>query len=249
MGAGVRFTRMEIITWNLPRSFRGESHGDAWEYCLNRLDADYYLLQEARPPAWVRDDHELVWAGIGGTRPWGSAVVSSRHPLSEIEIETDFRGAMMVAESSYGAERTITLISVYGLMEKLAGVGYSIPNLHRMLSDLTGLLEARTHGDRDVVLGGDLNASEQLDEIYGHDTHGVLFDRIEAFGLTDCLGAFHDDYVRTLRHNRSDRDWQNDYLFVSDGLADRLRGCDVLEDDAIRKYSDHNPVRVTLDLE
>lgn len=240
---------MDVITWNLPSAFRGKSHEAGWRYCLDHLDADYYLLQEARPPEWVKEECALVWDRVGESRPWGSGIVSREHPLTELRIESDFRGAMMVAESSYTSETTITLISLYGLMEKIRGVGYSIPNLHRMLSDLTGLLEANAFGKGNVILGGDFNASEQLDGDSGLGTHGVFFDRLEAFGLVDCLDRFFDDYVQTLRHNQSDRPWQNDYVFVSEHLEGRLRDCVVLETEEIRTHSDHNPVRVTLDVE
>lgn len=239
---------MKVATWNIPYSFRSASHDDAWEYYLTQIPADYYLFQEAQPPEWVTDKYDIVWAEIGGTRNWGSGIVSKEHRLREIRIDTEFRGAVMVAESNYRAELDIALVSLYGLMEDVGGVGYSITNLHRMLSDLTGLLEGRTHGQRDVVLGGDLNASEQIDDVYNIDTHRIFFERLEAFGLTNCFERFYDDYIQTFRHNRSDRDWQNDYLFISNGWASDLSSCEVLDTEEIREYSDHNPVLITLDI-
>ena len=239
---------MEIITWNLNRSFRSDAPGDPWDYCLAEIEADYYLVQDARPPPeGVYEECDVVWTEIGGTRRWGSGIVSQNHDLRETEIDTDFRGAMMVAESEYTDELEVTLISLYGLMEKIGGVGYSITNLHRMVSDLTDLLEGQTHGKRNAVLGGDMNASRQIDDIYDIDTHRIFFERVEAFGLANCFDPFYDDYVHTLRHNRSDREWQNDYLFISDSMRDTLRSCEALDNENIREYSDHNPVRITLD--
>lgn len=240
---------MEIITWNLNRSFRSDSHGDPWEYLLTEVGADYYLVQDARPPEWVYDRCDVVWEEIGGSRAWGSGIVSQRYNLREIEIDTEFSGAIKVAASDYTPKLEITLISLYGLMEKIGGVGYSITNLHRMFSDLTGLLEGITHGTRTVVLGGDLNASKQFDEIQSNDTHRIFFERVEAFGLTNCFDPFYDDYVQTLRHNRSERDWQNDYLFISNSLTSQLQSCEVLDTEDIREFSDHNPVSITVDTE
>lgn len=236
---------MKIATWNIPSSFRSaSSHADAWEYYLNEISADYYLFQEANPPEWVADEYDIVGAEIGGIRDWGSGIVSKDHTLREIEVDTEFRGGVMVAESEFSADHAVTLVSLYGLFEDIGGVKYSIPNLHRMLSDLTGLL---TYGNH-VILGGDLNASEQLDDSHKHGTHRILFERLEAFGLNNCFPPFYDDYVQTHRHSRSDREWQNDYFFISDKLFDSLHSCEVLDNEDVREYSDHNPVLIALDL-
>lgn len=237
---------MKIATWNIPYSFRSaSSHDNAWKYYLDEISADYYLFQEAHPPEWVADEYNLVWEKIGETRAWGSGVVSKDYPLREVEIDTEFRGAVMVAESEFSSEREFILISLYGLLEDIGGNVYSIPNLHRMLSDLTALL---TYGKRNVILGGDLNASEQIDDVYNLGTHRIFFDRLEAFGLTNCFEPFYDDYIQTHRHPKSDREWQNDYFFISDKLADSLHSCKVIDNEDVRKHSDHNPVLITLRL-
>ena len=59
-------------------------------------------------------------------------------------------------------------------MEKISNVVYSIPNLHRMLSDLSGILESRDTKHR-IILGGDFNASLQIDEQQTGNSHKVLF--------------------------------------------------------------------------
>ena len=70
----------------------------------------------------------------------------------------------------------IIVISVYALMEKILNVTYSIPNLHRIFSDLTGLIEGRDTKNR-LVIGGDLNASLQIDEQQVGNSHKVFFDK------------------------------------------------------------------------
>lgn len=153
----------------------------------------------------------------------------------------------MIAESAFTPDVEITLVSMYGLFERIGGIGYTTPNLHRMLSDLTGLLDGRTHGDRNFILGGDLNASLQFDETYADESR-IFFERLEAFGLTNCFEPFYDDYVQTFRHNTSEGEWQIDYVFISDNLTDNLESCEVLDNQHVRKYSDHNPALITLDL-
>lgn len=242
------FTTMRIATWNIPYAFRTESHSEAWRYYIEQISADYYLANEVRPPEWVLSECDVVWSEIGNWADWGSAVVSPDHGVDEVEIDSELRGAMMVAESTYSSDFEITLISWYGLFEELGDVGYSTPNLHRMLSDLTGLLDGKTHGQRTVVLGGDLNTSPQWDKRSNRDTNRILFDRLEDFGLTNCFDLFYDDYVQTYRPARGDTNWQNDYFFISDNLTDNIQDCEVIESQKVREFSDHNPVIITLDV-
>lgn len=239
---------MRIATWNIPYGFRTKSHSEAWEYYLEEIPADFYLGNEVKPPQWVLDECDVVWSKIGDWADWGSAVVSPDHDLSEIDIGSEFRGAMMIAESTYSSEFDITLISWYGLLETLGSDGYSSPNLHRMLSDLTGLLDSKTHGKRNIVLGGDLNTSPQWDERLNRETNRVLFDRLEDFGLTNCFEQFYDEYVRTYRPSRVDTNWQIDYFFISTNLANNIQDCEVIENDKVREFSDHNPVVISLEV-
>jgi exonuclease III len=119
-----------------------------------------------------------------------------------------------------------------------------------MLSDLTHLFdgEFRPGGRPKVILGGDLNASTQLDVQYGTKTNRIFFDRLEAFGLMDCQGQFTKDRPRTLRHSKSDIPWVNDYIFASNSLAKKVLSHEVLEQPKMLNLSDHNPVVVTFDL-
>jgi exodeoxyribonuclease-3 len=127
--------------------------------------------------------------------------------------------------------------------------GYSIPNLHRMLSDLTGLFHGHISGKRKIIMGGDLNASTQLDEMQNNNSHKILFDRIDDFGLKDVFQLSGNKcHVQTLRHSRSIKPWQNDYFFVSDRLAERFSKYEIIDNEKIGRYSDHNVVIMEIDL-
>jgi endonuclease/exonuclease/phosphatase family metal-dependent hydrolase len=140
----------------------------------------------------------------------------------------------------------LTVISIYGLLENLHGTLYSITTLHRLFSDLTILLDDPRRRGR-IVLGGDFNASLQWDERQGSKTHRLLFDRVEAFGLTSCL-PYGGKPQRTWRAKSGDFPWQLDYLFISEELADRASPAAVVEDDRVAQLGDHNPIAVTVDL-
>lgn len=147
---------------------------------------------------------------------------------------------------------------MYGFLDKTSnGVGYTTTTIHRMLSDLTCILNGNgsfTRKNRHLIFGGDLNVSVQWDEKYGKETHNthahrICFERIEDFGLINSFSKFYSDYVQTLRSRNSSIPWQNDYIFISRSFSDSLKSCKVLGpvyDERIADFSDHNLVIVEL---
>ena len=97
-------------------------------------------------------------------------------------------------------------------------------------------------------LGGDFNVSEQFDVKYKgqYPAHKIVFDRLEDFGLINCTKKFHGNHVQTHIHSKSDFPWQNDYLFVSKNIIERVTDCDVIKEDRILEMSDHLPVLMEL---
>lgn len=242
--------RIKIVTWNMAYWSHKSLIEEAWDYFLNEIDAHFYFFQEARPSKKIQDNKKhLVWNEIGSNRPWGSGIYSKKYELSEEIIKTDFKGVFSIANTSVEDKRLI-LISLYGLMEsKGATKGYSITNLHRILSDLTGIFNGHIGGKRDIILGGDLNASVQLDPMQKNNSHKIFFDRLEDFSLVDCFKLSNKQFpVQTLRHHTSKVEWQNDYLFISKKISKKLINCEIIDNDKVRRYSDHNPVIITLDL-
>jgi hypothetical protein len=80
---------MRIISWNMgqgsPRSPYKDTHDQAWQFLLG-LGPDLALLQETRPPAWVRGQCNLIHGPI---QRWGSAVVSPHLPLRQAAVPPD----------------------------------------------------------------------------------------------------------------------------------------------------------------
>jgi len=188
-----------------------------------------------------------VWREISGSRRWGSAVVTRGLRLAEVHLKKNYYpGALTVGEVTLPDQSTLIAISLYGQLEDT----YSITGLHRMLSDLTPLLHGKLHKGRapKVILGGDLNASRQMDAKQGDNSHHIFFQRLEDFGLVDCQGAFGDGRPRTLRHRSSDFPWINDYIFASQELAEHVIASEVIENPELLGFSDHNPVTVVFGL-
>jgi exodeoxyribonuclease-3 len=242
--------KIKIVTWNMAYWSHKNLLSEVWDYFLNEIDADFYFFQEARPSKKIRDDKEhLVWNAIGGNRPWGSGIYSRKDKLNEEIIKTEFKGVFSIANTII-EDKKLTLISLYGLMESNGPTkGYAITNLHKMLSDLTCIFNGHIDGKRSIVLGGDLNASIQWDQMQKNNSHKIFFDRLEDFNLNDCFKLSNKEFsVQTLRHPNSKINWQNDYFFISKKLSKKILNCEIIDNDKNRKYSDHNPVIITLEI-
>ena len=249
---------VRVATWNMNHWRRSDGERAAgWKF-LRDLELDLALVQEAVPPPDVTVVARS--GGIGPTRHWGSAVVSYAGGLAEItSVRSPFGKAVLdlcqtfpgsVAVAHDRGDHPTVFVSVYGVLD----AGYAITTMHRILSDLTPLLDSPL-GKR-VILGGDLNASTQLP---GKDRarHRNLFERFMTLGLIDLLGLTADErpplqdcpcedvpcrHVRTQRHSRSAVPWHNDYLFATKPLADRLVTCEPLTQPDPWHLSDHCPV-------
>ncbi|MCY4524472.1 MAG: hypothetical protein OXB84_07015 [Halobacteriovoraceae bacterium] len=237
--------KLKVATWNMAHWSRQSYNREAWEYFSQGLGGDILLFQESVPNFDVLDKSQVVWRPIGGTRNWGSGIYSRKYKIKEYQLKTDFIGAVTAAEVEIGKNKSLIFVSLYGLFETILKTSYSIPNLHRMFSDLTGPLEGiETRGK--IVIGGDFNASLQCDKRQRVKSHKVFFDRLKEFKLHNCFEGYFDDFVQTHRHSRSNLPWQNDYFFISDKLKENLLSCSVIDNDKVRKFSDHNPVVIEL---
>ncbi len=219
----------------------------AWDYFLS-LDVDLYLFQEARPTSnLLNDKSHLVWNEIGGTRKnWGSGIYSKNFALTGKEINTKFKGVYTIANAQIESTK-LTLISMYGLLYKSRFV---IKNLNEMVDELE---DGSVISDlsRNIILGGDLNASIQWDEKQHNSNHQDFFERLEKYQLEDCFKILKKPFpLQTLRKVNSDIPWQNDYMFVSKRLEGNLIYEDkiIIDTPAVVRLSDHNIVIITLDL-
>jgi len=227
---------------------RNQAQRDAaWNYLLNILKPDIALLQECVPKAEFESHYNLIYREIGGHRKWGSAIIARNLlPIQEVVFNNAYEGAVIAADVTLSDGSQLTVISLYGIIDD---DGYATTTLHRMLSDLTPLLNGRK-GRNSFLVGGDYNASTQCDDHYGYryPSHRLFFERLEDFGLVNCTARFHSEHVQTNRHRKSEVPWQNDYLHVSKKMAERLVSCDVIDNADVQELSDHNPVVATLDI-
>jgi hypothetical protein len=137
---------------------------------------------------------------------------------------------------------TVTAVSLYGLLDERSDA-----SVHRSLSELAPLFDRRRY-NRHVLLGGDLNTLaiakaktrrlakdigvlERITNSFGlvdllkHDLQGREPPRGR---LADCPCDFGDECTHTRTHRRPGTSipYQDDYLFGSQALADRLERCE-----------------------
>jgi exodeoxyribonuclease-3 len=148
----------------------------AWTYFLEEVNADIYLFQEAYPPPTLKNDPNFLWFEIGGSRNWGTGIYSKQYPLRHLQIQSEYTGSLVLGEVKVAENLELTIISLYGQLESVGNTAYAITTLHRMLSDLTGVLNGHMGGKRNIILGGDLNASIQCDLYYGEKPINYSFN-------------------------------------------------------------------------
>lgn len=230
-----------------------EDRTRAWEYLDKDIDPDIALLQEALPPKGQYNDNNVVFPEVDDKYKWASCIVSGRCAIHEVDFNRKFQYSLIAADlklpsEKFGAgDKVLTVVSMYVPIDEW---GFSTPNLHIMLSDLTPLLLNKL-GEREVILAGDFNTSPQWEEggkRWPGLSQDILFRRIEDFGLINCTEKFWAEHRQTYRHSRSQYPWQNDYIFVTKGLEDSLQYCYVVDNPEVHKLSDHNPVVIELEL-
>lgn len=269
---------LRIATWNMDYWRRSESlRQKAWDY-LDTLEIDIALLQESRP---IRHGKSVVFqdSGIIDDRKdsirnlnWGSSIVSFGLPIKVIEkalspfsptlisLHKTFPGSVAIAEIQI--DKPIVVISMYGIIDH----GYAESTVHRMLSDITPLIDERK-GQR-IIIAGDLNITTQWSVKHKSFLKGrqieclkrdrALFERFKVLGFQnvvfnngdrplkdcDCNDGINCRHVQTQRHNHSKFPWQNDYIFISDDLRELQYKVKVIDNEDIWDLSNHCPITI-----
>jgi endonuclease/exonuclease/phosphatase family metal-dependent hydrolase len=148
----------------------------------------------------------------------------------------------------------VTCVSIYGLMDEL-----SEASVHRSLSEISPLFSDPRYREP-LLLGGDLNTSTQWPKGTRLDVDRAILERINAYGLTDCLQKARgsgrlencrctlDECTHTwTRVDPNHTGLQVDYLFASRDLAkNNLESCRTLGSPTEwQDYSDHAPIIAT----
>jgi len=207
------------------------------------------------------------------TRDWSTAVAARTKPtyITDARAAREYKARPLLPfkpsrPGTWTAARvkvgrvTVTAIALYGLLDEMSDA-----SVHRSMSELSPIFDHRTYG-KYVLLGGDLNvfANPRPDDPT-RERHLAVLTRLEAYGLSNCLEKFKRPkqqadadpcpcgdagcrrHWRTYRRSEAAPGlaYQEDFLFASRALADRLERCEVLP---FQPSSDHAPLRATFAL-
>lgn len=159
---------------------------------------------------------------------------------------------------------TFTAVSVYAAWERSGGRVYADGSAHRILSDLSGLIDRRNHR---LIVAGDWNILRGYGEYgspYWKRRYDSVFDRAEALGLQFVgpqaphgrqADPWPDELPRdslcvpTFHHNRqksSTATRQLDFVFASRNVAGRI-DVRALNSPELWGPSDHCRVMIDID--
>jgi hypothetical protein len=186
---GLPTKRLRVATWNMDHWKRTvQQRQDAWSYLESATDVA--LLQECSVPSSISKGR-FAFREIGGSRPWGSAVVSFNNEIDVDEIGTvrtrydttrfsmlgTYPGTIMVALVTIPDVGPITCVSVYGMIDV-----YAQTTMLRIVADLIPLFDS-SHGQR-VILGGDFNLSTSVPPSTPElPRYRAILQAVEALGL------------------------------------------------------------------
>jgi endonuclease/exonuclease/phosphatase family metal-dependent hydrolase len=155
-------------------------------------------------------------------------------------LPPEHRGFLIAAEVELAGCPPFVAVSVHAKIVE----NYVRPNLDEAFDALAPLLEGRRY-----VVGGDLNLSRNYDKVYGTAHHAEFLDEfLIGRGFVDAHRKFHPEEVQTFWGHQTRNAYQNDHVFVSADLKDRLSACEVVPRTGHEALSDHSALRLTVDL-
>jgi len=223
--------KMRIVSWNMgcggPGPY-GPTHENAWNYLLEQLQPDVALVQESKLAAsgWVADRGSLFWGDHW--RGWGTGIFV-RKGLSAVERQLPSEGSFVAAADVGEGSTILTVASIHVAPTK---------EKRRHLQNLIDVLFPALKG-RAFVAGGDFNAARS----YGQ---GWFFAELAERGLHDCHWDLHGQEGRSFWGQHGLEAIPGDYFFV-DAATGRASACYVVDNEEVRRLSDHGPVLLHLD--
>lgn len=187
-----------VATWNTNHWQRSPDERERTWGHVAKLRVDAALLQEWVPPREV-SRNQVIWRELGGSRRWGSAVVTFGPRIEEIThaksryapyaypLMNTHPGAIAIARAHPDGAAPLTLVSVYGVMDP-----YVQTTLFRVVADLIPLFDSAD--GRRVILGGDFNVTTAMgvsDDFAKRnlERYRAILKAVESLGLVNLFRA------------------------------------------------------------
>ena len=227
---------MKIVSWNLGFWQHRSTHSEAWVYLRNQIEPDLALLQEVSPSK-LNNNEFLLFRQIH--QNWGTALYTRNISLEELQFANEYPGRVSGACFKTAAEQEIMAASIHAPIIN----GRVFPYLGRIFDDIE-----RTVSGKTFIVGGDLNTARLAEKVWPRHGHVPFFERIANSIFFDCHQNLHGKEEQTFFRDNSIYPFQDDHLFVSHDLADRVKSCYALNNEAVRSLSDHIPLVTEIDV-
>ena len=234
---------VRVVTWNMgcgPRSRYRRSHGEAWEYLVDELRPDVTIVQEAL--LGRVDEARSRFAVILCEPPLGTEACTA---ILVCGLPTQAAAIAPVSAQTY-----VACVELRTPAGPLIVVGVHVYPGARQHSDLARLNElvSRSFGHTPVLVGGDFNAARRFDEVYGGRKHRTFFDGMVSMGLCDVHFGIHGREVQSFWGHQTREKYQDDHFFLTEAWVPRVRSCFVVDNEDVRRLSDHGPLVLELDV-
>jgi endonuclease/exonuclease/phosphatase family metal-dependent hydrolase len=237
---------MRIVTWNMgcgprPSPYR-KHHDEAWTYLLEELRPDVAFVQEALVAKIdaARHDHSVTVCELEADVKAGTAVLVRG-------LAATPAAKLVVSPATYAV--TSTVATPAGPLVVVSVHVYPGDDQH---ADLARLVEvvASSFAGMPVLVGGDFNAARRFDEVYRRKKNkfGTFFEAMASAGFHEVHWALHGREVQSFWGRQTKEAYQDDHFFVTKSWATRVRSCDVIDNERVRRVSDHGPVMLDLDV-
>ena len=251
---------MKLISWNV-NGLRA-CCGKGFEDVFNRLDADFFCLQETKMQAGQLDlqfmGYQSYWNYAEKKGYSGTAIYTKHHPLSVtygIGVEEhDHEGRVITLEME-----KFHLVTAYvpNSQDGLRRLDYRMTWEDDFLAYLKKLEEKKP-----VIVCGDLNVAHQEIDLKNPksnrknagftDEERAKFTRWLEAGFTDTFRYFYPEqkdiyswWSYRFQARQKNAGWRIDYFVTSASLNDKLVDAKIHTD---IQGSDHCPVELLLDL-
>jgi endonuclease/exonuclease/phosphatase family metal-dependent hydrolase len=235
---------MRVVTWNMgcgPRvaQYR-KTHDEAWDYLLQELRPDVVFVQEALVTKIedARRNHSVSMCDLAAGVAAGTAVLVRNFDTAPAPAVSVSRDTYVVPAKVNTPAGPLTVVSVHI---------YPGKEQHADLGRLVALLD-NTFSGQAILVGGDFNAARRFDEVYGGKMHGTFFSTMASAGLHEIHWAIHGREIQTFWGHQAKEAYQDDHFFIAKPWASRVRSCDVIDNEVVRRLSDHGPVVLELDV-
>lgn len=236
---------MRVVTWNMgcniPASAYRKHHDEAWAYLLDELKPDIALVQEA-VLAKMRAAHDfnVTLCDLLPKYDAGTAV------LVRNDVEASEGPKISVSSATYVA--TTKVSTPAGRLNVAAVHVYPGEEQHADLRKLVEVLRSSFAGET-LLVGGDFNAARHFDDIYRRkEKYATFFNAMAEAGFHDAHWGFHGREVQSFWGKKAKEPYQDDHFFIGETWASRVQSCSVVDNEIVRRVSDHGPVVLELDV-